>query len=428
MVTGLAQLPQLDFPDHDTLYATHALHAFAAKCPPPLVRWALEAFTEPGDTVVDPMVGSGTTLVEAVLCGRHAIGADIDPLARLIAKVKATPIAAAELESATSALLRAFAEERAGSGPEPLEYPRVLRLDRWFLPSVARDLVVLKRCIQRAAVGDAVRDFLFVAFSSLITARTSVANARDLVHSRHHYRAHPVPPDVGTIFRRRLTHMRRQMTEFVRVLDAAPCCAVASVIAEDARSLTVGDGVADLVFTSPPYCNALDYTRAHSFSVGWLADVLGISQADYVRLGRRYIGSERGAATAESPPPPAVPLVRDLVTEVGARDERRGRILGRYFDDMQGVLAEAARILRPGGRLVLVVCPSHIRKVEIPTHLAFVDMGQALDPAGPRLVHEAVWERTLDDRRRLLPYMQEAFGRRMRTEYVVVLRRMPSDR
>lgn len=270
MVTGLAQPPRLDFPDHDTLYATHALHAFAAKCPPPLVRWALDEFTEPGDTVVDPMVGSGTTLVEAVLCGRHAIGADIDPLARLIAKVKATPIATADLDRAASAVLRGFAEERARSEPESLEYPHVHQLDRWFLPSVARDLAVLKRCIRRADVDDAVRDFLFVAFSSLITARTSVANARDLVHSRHHYREHPTPPDVGAIFRRRLAQMQRQMAAFVLTRQAAPGPATASVIPDDARSLTVADGSADLVFTSPPYCNALDYTRAHAFSIGWL--------------------------------------------------------------------------------------------------------------------------------------------------------------
>ena len=107
---------------------------------------------------------------------------------------------------------------------------------------------------------------------------------------------------------------------------------------------------------------------------------------------------------------------------VSARDARRGRILARYFGDMERVLAEAARILRPGGRLVLVVCPSHIRKVDVPTHQAFVEMGGHL-PAPHRLDREEVYERTLNGRRRLLPYMDEAFGRRVRTEYVVVLRK-----
>lgn len=422
MVTSPVQPRRLDFPDHDTLYATHALHAFAAKCPPQLVRWALDEFTKPGETVVDPMVGSGTTLVEAVLRGRVAIGSDIDPLARLIAKVKATPLADSDLDTAATALVHDFERRRAAS-TERIELPAVHRLERWFLPGVARDLALLKRCIREAAVAADVRDFLFVAFSSLITARTSVANARDLVHSRHHYRAHPLPPDIGVILRRRLAQMRRQMAVFVVERLAAPRPTMATVLADDARALTLPDTSADLVFTSPPYCNALDYTRAHAFSVGWLAEELGISQADYVRLGRRYIGSERASASGDPPAPPDLSVIRDLVAEVSARDDRRGRILARYFGDMTCVVAEAARILRPGGRMVLVVCPSHIRKVEVPTHRAFVEIGAALAPPGHRLACEAVIERTLDDRRRLLPYMQEAFGRRMRTEYVVVLRK-----
>ena len=150
--------------------------------------------------------------------------------------------------------------------------------------------------------------------------------------------------------------------------------------------------------------------------------MLGISQDAYVRLGRHYIGSERGAASGATPAPPDLPLLRDLGRRVAARDPRRGRILDRYFGDMRQVLLEASRVLRPGGRLVLVVCPSHIRKVEIPTHLAFVEMAEHL-PSARRLSREDVHERTLDDRRRLLPYMHEAFGRRMRTEYVVVLRK-----
>lgn len=46
------------------------------------------------------MVGSGTTLVEARLLGRHAVGYDIDPLARLVAEVKSTPIGDARIEKA----------------------------------------------------------------------------------------------------------------------------------------------------------------------------------------------------------------------------------------------------------------------------------------------------------------------------------------
>lgn len=79
----LTAVIDLDFGAGGHLYATHQLHAFAARCPAPVARWAIESYTKPGDVVLDPMVGSGTTLVEARLYGRHAWGCNIDPLARL---------------------------------------------------------------------------------------------------------------------------------------------------------------------------------------------------------------------------------------------------------------------------------------------------------------------------------------------------------
>ena len=418
------QRPQLDFGNQDTLYGTHSLHAFAAKCPPQLARWAIHRYTETGDLVADPMVGSGTTLVEAVLRGRFAVGADIDPLARLIAKVKSTPIHDDEFEQAIPILLSRFEQAKHDASDESLIVPTIHHIDRWFLPSVVRDLALLKSCIKNVDVDSNVRDLLFVAFSSLITARTSVANARDLVHSRHHFQAHSVPPNVGAIFRRRLIRIRRQMAEFVEEWRRAPETTSAEVLADDARHLSLADNSVDFVFTSPPYCNALDYTRAHTFSVSWLADILGTSRAEYIHLGRSYIGSERGKRGNDSVLAlPDVPLVQRLVEAISVHDPRRAKIVAQYFADMHRVFIEIGRVLRADGRVVLVICPSHIRKVEIPSHHAFVGMAERLGEPGYHLECEDVIEREIDDRRRLLPYMQETFGRRMRTEYVVVLRK-----
>ncbi|MFD0328223.1 TRM11 family SAM-dependent methyltransferase [Streptacidiphilus monticola] len=53
---------------------------------PAIGRHAIRAYTRPGDTVLDPMCGIGTTLVEAVHLGRHAIGIELEhrwpPIAR----------------------------------------------------------------------------------------------------------------------------------------------------------------------------------------------------------------------------------------------------------------------------------------------------------------------------------------------------------
>jgi DNA modification methylase len=61
----------LDFHGKSSAYASHNFHAFPAKFPPQLPRKFIEGLTEPGDVVLDPMVGSGTTIVEAFLAGRR---------------------------------------------------------------------------------------------------------------------------------------------------------------------------------------------------------------------------------------------------------------------------------------------------------------------------------------------------------------------
>lgn len=51
----------------------------AAQKPVDLVRWFVRAYTRSGDLVVDPVTGSGTTLVAAVREGRRAVGFEVDP-------------------------------------------------------------------------------------------------------------------------------------------------------------------------------------------------------------------------------------------------------------------------------------------------------------------------------------------------------------
>lgn len=91
---SLAKLLSTDLGFHQEAsnYASHALHAFAAKFPPQLPRVFIEGLTQKGETVMDPMMGSGTAIVEAFLCGRRAVGFDIDPLALMMCRVKTHPV------------------------------------------------------------------------------------------------------------------------------------------------------------------------------------------------------------------------------------------------------------------------------------------------------------------------------------------------
>ena len=78
---------------------THGFYKYPARFSPVFARAAIEAFTKPGDLVLDHHVGGGTTLVEALAAGRHAIGVDISALAEFVARVKTTVYSEAELET-----------------------------------------------------------------------------------------------------------------------------------------------------------------------------------------------------------------------------------------------------------------------------------------------------------------------------------------
>ncbi len=77
---------------------THAFIRYPARFSPLVARAAIKTFTQPGDTVLDPFMGGGTTLVEACSLGRRAIGTDISSLATFIAKVKTTPLSETDFE------------------------------------------------------------------------------------------------------------------------------------------------------------------------------------------------------------------------------------------------------------------------------------------------------------------------------------------
>lgn len=98
----LAQLAQPGFEDSTNFDAlrnaaldasrvsglTHGYYNYPARFSPQFVREAIQAFSEPGDTVLDPFCGGGTTLVEAMALGRQAAGVDISSLSAFVSKAK----------------------------------------------------------------------------------------------------------------------------------------------------------------------------------------------------------------------------------------------------------------------------------------------------------------------------------------------------
>jgi hypothetical protein len=78
---------------------THSLYRYPASMSPPLARALIQSFTSPGQTILDPFCGGGTTAIEALAHGRIALCSDLNPLACFLTRAKAFPVRPASLAS-----------------------------------------------------------------------------------------------------------------------------------------------------------------------------------------------------------------------------------------------------------------------------------------------------------------------------------------
>ena len=396
-------------------FATHAWHPFPAKFPPQLARHFIEGLSEPGETVLDPMCGSGTALVEAQHLGRPAIGCDIDPLARLLSGAKLNPVPASDGMKAGRGVLEAA---RRDVSERPTALAAELRrrfdaeskrfVDYWFPARQQLELMSLLRQIE-AMPAEPMRRFLRVVFSGTIIAKSGgVSWACDLAHTRPHRVLDKTPPSAFDAFEKRLD------ANLAMDLPPPPGAA-AKVLAASADATGLPSNGVDLIVTSPPYANnAIDYMRAHKFSLVWF----GWKLSDLRGLRKACLGHDG------LPPRATAPLPRQCETtldRLAARDARKAAVLRRYLGEVADVLAEMHRVLRRDGAAVVVVGSSILRGIDVETHRAFVAIAEGLgfECAG-------LGVRRLDRDKRMMPARWGPGNRtgiegRMHEEYVIGL-------
>ncbi len=113
------------FTESQTTKHVHRLHPYKGKFIPQLVEYFLskridefktEVFFEPGDIVLDPFCGSGTTLVQANELGINAVGIDVSAFNALISNVKVKKVNLVELQTCINDIshwLRAFTADQS---------------------------------------------------------------------------------------------------------------------------------------------------------------------------------------------------------------------------------------------------------------------------------------------------------------------------
>ncbi|WP_245795720.1 hypothetical protein [Actinacidiphila alni] len=240
----------------------------------------------------------------------------------------------------------------------------------------------------------------------IITKKRGASLAHDVSHSRPHRVGITNDFLVSEGFCKAAMQIERRLKGEV---DSS-----AHVRLGDARSMSfIAPQSIDLVVTSPPYLNAIDYLRGHRMALVWLGH-----RIDSLRQIR---GSSVGAEKALKEDPKGVySLVQD--TDVDSLSPRTLGILHRYARDMLEVASELHRVLRPESPAVLVVGNSTVRGT-------FVDNASVVRRASEQMgfaTHD-ISERELPTNRRYLPPPSAAgaaLDLRMRKEVVLTMRKI----
>ena len=331
-----------------------SVHPFPARMAPGL---ALDVIAESRRPlrILDPMSGSGTVLAVAHSKGHHAVGVDLDPLAVLISRVWTTEIDVKAVQDTATTVLE-HAHRIFTSLPTRDAYPRNADSETrqftryWFDDYARRQLASLATAIYRTE-DRTIREPLWCAFSRLIITKQSGASlAMDLSHSRPHrkFKRAPAKP-----FRKFLSAVARVTTNCIdnRSRSRSPA---AQVYEGDARHLDLQDRSIDLVITSPPYLNAIDYLRCSKFSLVWM----GYSVGELRRLRSTTVGTEVGMDARDDQEIQRILSELKLQPKLQARQEA---MLARYINDMQRAVGETSRVLAGNGRAVYVVGENTVR-------------------------------------------------------------------
>lgn len=233
----------------------HYLLSYRASFKPELPDYFIRRFTRPGEIVLDPFAGRGTTALQANILGRAAYAADVNPLSQIVIETRSRPVTA----SAVAARLAEIDLEAA------VEVPARPDLSMFYHAETLRELTALKRHLAGHRT-DADRMIELLALSRLHG------------HSSGFFSVYSFPqisvPPAGQV---RINARRRQAPEYrplaPRILRKAratlhpPTLAAIAAVARrnrvvccDARQLVgLPHSAARLVVTSPPFLDKANY-------------------------------------------------------------------------------------------------------------------------------------------------------------------------
>jgi len=382
----------------------HYIHPYPGKIFPyiPAFFLSIPQLCPENGKILDPFSGSGTILLESLthpLFKRDAYGVEINPLGRLISKVKTTPLVEGKIDRRAKYVidnLRYKSPSVANKCPNE-------NISFWFPARSISRLSSLFAQISKLRNGD-YKDFFFLCFSSIVR-RVSLAdpfipppvvlNIKKYKDSKEKYkflldyRRVVQKADIKKLFNAAISQNKSKLLLIEKDVQS-PCPKTkASIIWDDAKSIKKGElgpkgrliksknrrlnkNSIDLIMTSPPYLTAQKYIRTHKLELQWLNM---LSHDDLSVLQKNIIGAERVSHKRFSPDKIlGVPSIDQLVSWAALRSVDRAATIYCYFEDMRFALMEMHRVLKDRGYCIIVLGNNHVLGKFVETHNLLKDL------------------------------------------------------
>ena len=212
-----------------TGYATHGLFPYRGKFHPQMIKALINIMgLKRGDLLLDPMMGSGTTLIEARLMGVRSIGIDISPFCRFMTQVK--------LDGLTI----------------PLE----------TIKNAINDFKVIYNCFSLKKGSKLPEDYSQPSISNFLL----LAYLDSVGYFERSQKKSPLEQFKAIIERYVFVVEKIQQS----IIGTEDELAEAVAIEGDARCLTLDDNSIDGIIFSPPYSFAIDYLKNDSYHLSYL--------------------------------------------------------------------------------------------------------------------------------------------------------------